>query len=104
MGTFPFNPWPTGQDVGAMCGTAWPVGHGLNGSGDSINRQTDPQPREHNLAEIDDDWEQLPIAELHEFDALCDRFEQTIVHDPQARIEPFVADLLESQQRLGLTK
>lgn len=46
------------------------------------------------------DLDVLPIAELHELDALCDRFEQAIVADPETRIESFVAELDEPQQRL----
>jgi hypothetical protein len=52
------------------------------------------------LTEFDRDWEQLPIAELHELDALCDRFEQAIAQDGTARMERFISDLPESQQRL----
>lgn len=57
---------------------------------------------ESELAEIDHDWEQLPIAELHQFDALCDRFERAFAEDSNARIEPFLAELPQPQQRLLL--
>ena len=50
------------------------------------------------MSEIDHDWEQLPIAELHQFDALCDRFERAIAEDANARIEPFIAELPQQQQ------
>jgi serine/threonine protein kinase len=52
------------------------------------------------LSEIDHDWEQLPIAELHQFDALCDRFERAITEDANVRVEPFIVDLSPTQQRL----
>ncbi len=52
------------------------------------------------MSEIDHDWEQLPIAELHQFDALCDRFERAIAADPNARVETFIAELSQPQQRL----
>ncbi len=52
------------------------------------------------MTEFVRDWEQLPIAELQQLDALCDRFEQAIAQDADTRIEPFVFDLSESQQRL----
>jgi serine/threonine protein kinase len=58
------------------------------------------KPAECKLSEIDHDWEQLPIAELHQFDALCDRFERAIAADPNARIETFIAELSQPQQRL----
>lgn len=54
------------------------------------------------MSEIDHDWEQLPIAELHQFDALCDRFERAIAVDSNARVEPFIAELSQPQQRLLL--
>ncbi len=52
------------------------------------------------MSKIDHDWEQLPIAELHQFDALCDRFERAIAEDANARIEPFIAELPQQQQYL----
>jgi hypothetical protein len=52
------------------------------------------------LSEIEHDWEQLPIAELYQFDALCDRFERAIASDSNTRIEPFIVDLSPQQQRL----
>lgn len=42
----------------------------------------------------------MPIAELQQLDAACVRFEQALADDPDTRIEPFVADLEGSQQRL----
>ncbi|MEO2019247.1 MAG: SUMF1/EgtB/PvdO family nonheme iron enzyme [Fuerstiella sp.] len=50
--------------------------------------------------EFDRDWDDLPVAELHQLDAVCDRFEQLLAQDPATRIEPFIADLPEAQQRL----
>ncbi|MDG1894294.1 MAG: serine/threonine-protein kinase [Fuerstiella sp.] len=52
------------------------------------------------MAEFDKDWDDLPVAELHQLDAVCDRFEQALAQDPATRIEAFVADLPEPQQRL----
>ena len=52
------------------------------------------------MSEIEHDWEQLPIAELHQFDALCDRFERAIASDSNTRVEPFIVDLSPQQQRL----
>ena len=52
------------------------------------------------MSDLEHDWEQLPIAELHQFDALCDRFERAIAANPDARIEPFIAGLSEPQQHL----
>lgn len=49
---------------------------------------------------IEREWEKLSIAELHRFDALCDRFERALIQDPSTRIELFIADLPEPQQRL----
>lgn len=52
------------------------------------------------MHKIENEWEQLPIAELHQFDALCDRFEHAVTHDINTRIEAFTGDLPLSQQRL----
>ncbi len=52
------------------------------------------------MVEFDRDWDDLPVAELHQLDALCDRFEQALALDAETRIEDFVADVPESQQRL----
>ena len=52
------------------------------------------------MPRIENEWEQLPIAVLHQFDALCDRVEHALLHDANTRIEPFVVDLPLSQQRL----
>lgn len=52
------------------------------------------------MTEFDCELDVLPIAELHELDALCDLFEQAIIDDPETRIESFVANLPVSQQRL----
>lgn len=55
---------------------------------------------ERHLVEFDSDWDQLPIAELRQLDALCDRFERAIAQDPTNRFEAFIIDLPESRQRL----
>ena len=52
------------------------------------------------MVEFDLNWECLPIAELQQLDAVCDRFELAFEQDPNTRVEPFIADLTESQQRL----
>lgn len=52
------------------------------------------------MTEIDREWDRLPIAELRQLDAVCDRFEQALSHDPNTRIESFVAELSAPQQRL----
>ncbi len=52
------------------------------------------------MTEFDRNWDQLPIAELHELDALCDRFEQAMAQDGTTRMERFISDLPQSQQRL----
>ena len=57
-------------------------------------------PPEHVLDEIERQWEEMPIAELHQLDNICDRFERALAHDPDTRIESFIVDLSESQQRL----
>ncbi|NQV24669.1 MAG: serine/threonine protein kinase, partial [Rhodopirellula sp.] len=48
---------------------------------------------------LDDEWEQMPIAELHQLDALCDQFEQSIARDPETRVERFLASLPTDQQQ-----
>lgn len=54
------------------------------------------------VVEFDEDWDELPIAELHQLDALCDRFEQAFASDPSTRIEAFVLGLSQSHQRLAV--
>ena len=49
---------------------------------------------------FDDDWEQFPVAECYELDALCDRFELAFVQDTETRIESFIVGLSPPQQRL----
>ena len=55
---------------------------------------------EHVLDEIERQWEEMPIAELHQLDGVCDRFERALAQDSDTRIESFIVDLSESQQRL----
>jgi serine/threonine protein kinase len=55
---------------------------------------------EQAVTEFDKDWDDLPVAELHQLDAVCDRFEQALAQDPATRIEAFIANLAEPQQRL----
>ena len=52
------------------------------------------------MSDFDVDWAQFPVSECYELDALCDRFELAMTQDPATRIEPFIADLPEPQQRL----
>ncbi len=52
------------------------------------------------MDDIEVEWEQLPIAELHQLDNVCDRFERAFAQDPETRIESFIVDLSPSQQRL----
>jgi len=55
---------------------------------------------EHVLDEIERQWEEMPIAELHQLDGVCDRFERALAQDSDTRIESCIVDLSESQQRL----
>lgn len=52
------------------------------------------------MTEFDRDLDVLSIAALHELDALCDGFEQALLQDPNTRIESFITDMAEPQQRL----
>ena len=52
------------------------------------------------MVDFDRDWDDLPIAELQQLDALCDRFERAVAQDSATRIEAFISELPESQQRL----
>lgn len=52
------------------------------------------------MGSLDNEWDELPIAELHQFDALCDRFEQALMQDSETCIEAFIAELPPDQQHL----
>ena len=52
------------------------------------------------MVEFDEEWDQMPVAELHQLDALCDQFEQSIDRDPKTRVERFLIGVRPEQQRV----
>ncbi len=52
--------------------------------------------------EFERNWDQLPIAELQQLDAVCDHFEQALAADPATRVESFVGELTAPLQQLLL--
>jgi serine/threonine protein kinase len=52
------------------------------------------------LVELDKEWHQMPVAELHQLDALCDQFELSIDRDPETRVERFLIGVPPEQQRV----
>jgi len=63
-----------------------------------------PQPSDTHqpnaAVDLHQEWGALPLGELHQLDAVCDRFEQALKNEHDSHIEAFVADLTDSQRRL----